>query len=319
MHKHKASSKQPSVTCRHIRARRHSCRAMVQHFTPDVHLHAGEHAVHAKLGVQHVEDAMHSFVRPAMPQQHQAFFASLPFVVVAARDTSGHPWASLLVRRGAGSLIDVRDSRTLRVTAHALAGDPLEAALQKGADVGLLGIELHSRRRNRANGHITRVDRDTSRVTFELAIEQSFGNCPQYISERCWRRAEQTTPPSPARISADLTPAQQRMIARADTCFLASGYRGDGTAGSYGMDASHRGGAAGFVRVDSATRLSLPVRCWARLRSSVEPRWYGGCCAHLTRCRLCWCLIRLERSHSAKCCSSHETLYSMVWQWITFV
>ncbi len=46
-----------------------------------------------------------------------------------------------------------------------------------GKGVGLLGLEMHTRRRNRANGIIT-----TAGEGFvQIHILESFGNCPKYI------------------------------------------------------------------------------------------------------------------------------------------
>ena len=47
--------------------------------------------------------------------------------------------------------------------------------------VGILGIDFSTRRRNRANGRI--VSRDANGYPV-LPIDQSFGNCPQYIQLR---------------------------------------------------------------------------------------------------------------------------------------
>ncbi len=55
-----------------------------------------------------------------------------------------------------------------------------------------------------------------------------------------------------------LTPSQRQWIAAADTFFIASGYRAQGESATFGMDASHRGGDRGFVRVVSATRIEFP-------------------------------------------------------------
>ena len=64
--------------------------------------------------------------------------------------------------------------------------------------------------------------------------------------------------PGRARRSRALTAAQRAWIAAADTFFIASGHRGDGEAAAFGMDASHRGGEAGFVTVEGPARLSFP-------------------------------------------------------------
>jgi ferredoxin-NADP reductase len=50
----------------------------------------------------------------------------------------------------------------------------------------------------------------------------------------------------------------QRAVEGADTFFIATGHRGEGEAPAFGMDASHRGGAAGFVRVAGERSLLIP-------------------------------------------------------------
>ena len=92
-------------------------------------------------------------------------------------------------------------------------------------------------------------------VIFE--VEQAFGNCPQYIRERAWRRVENEPPGQPSKNNT-LTSAQEEWIASADTFFIASGYRAKGDSATFGMDASHRGGERGFVRVAGKTRLEFP-------------------------------------------------------------
>ena len=58
--------------------------------------------------------------------------------------------------------------------------DPLAAAMIPGNSLGLLGIEFPRRRRNRVN---VTVGEATS-VGTSLLVDQSFGNCPQYIQMR---------------------------------------------------------------------------------------------------------------------------------------
>src|SRR3546814_4895052 len=72
------------------------------------------------------------------------------------------------------------DLHTLVISARPAAADPLSAHLAAGMPVGLLGIELATRRRNRMNGHVT----DVGDGAFSVQVDQSFGNCPQYIQVR---------------------------------------------------------------------------------------------------------------------------------------
>jgi uncharacterized protein len=211
--------------------------------------HAGERAVQERVGVE-IEDWARKVVRPYMPEQHRAFHTSLPFIVAAGRDASARPWATLLA--GPAGFATSPDPKTLVIDARPAPGDALAGALRKGDDVGLLGIEFATRRRNRMNG---RVAGDAA-GPIVCRVDQTFGNCPQYIHERGWRRVPSS--PGIATRASRLADRQRAWIASADTFFIASGYRGDGDDRAFGMDASHRGGSAGFVKVESDARLVFP-------------------------------------------------------------
>ncbi len=213
--------------------------------------HPGEREIQKRLGVSDIEDWARKVVRDYLPEGHRAFHTALPFLVIAARDAKERPWVTLLT--GPEGFITSPDPRSLVIEAKPARGDGLEAALVAGADIGILGIELATRRRNRVNGRIV-ADRSGA-LTF--GVDQAYGNCPQYIRERKWRRVEGEPAGRPAR-GTRLTASQRVWIASADTFFIASGYRAEGVSATFGMDASHRGGDRGFVRVASETRLEFP-------------------------------------------------------------
>jgi ferredoxin-NADP reductase/predicted pyridoxine 5'-phosphate oxidase superfamily flavin-nucleotide-binding protein len=215
--------------------------------------HEGEQRVQDRLGVREsIEPWAQQIVRPYLPDEHRLFHTSLPFLVAAARDADGRPWATLLT--GAPGFVRSPDAERLVIDARPVPGDALEGALEAGADLGLLGIDLETRRRNRVNGRIG--DDGSSALVFE--VDQSFGNCPQYIHERAWQRVPEPISRKSARRARRLSHAMRAWIGNADTFFIASGHRGDGDSAAFGMDASHRGGDAGFVRVESDTRLVFP-------------------------------------------------------------
>jgi len=213
--------------------------------------HPGERAVQRRLGVrERIEPFARQVVRPYMPEEHRLFYGRLPFLVAAARDAHGRPWATLLA--GAPGFVSSPTPTRLSVGAAPAPGDALHGALTPGADLGLLGIEFATRRRNRVNGRV--VDGEG---TLEFAVDQSFGNCPQYIPVRDWVPAPDANSPH-ARRSHRLSAEAQRWIAGADSFFIASGHRGDEDAAYFGMDASHRGGEPGFVQVDDERTLIFP-------------------------------------------------------------
>ena len=212
--------------------------------------HSGERAVQQRVGVSETMQWAQAAIRPFMPPQHRHFYAALPFMVAAARDERGRPWATVLT--GPDGFVTTPDDRTLHINAKPVPGDALTDLFERpGDDIGLLGIEFSTRRRNRVNGRI-----GGSAASGVVHVDQTFGNCPQYIREREWRRV--APEPGKTRRSATLTPKQQTWIRNADTLFFATGYRGEGDNPAFGMDASHRGGERGFVQVIDAQTIEVP-------------------------------------------------------------
>ena len=201
--------------------------------------HAGERAAQALAGAAPRSAA----IRDWMPDQHRGFFAALPFVLAATTDGGGWPVATMLA--GAPGFIDSPDATTLRIGAVPDRDDPAAAWFQAGAGIGLLGIDLATRRRNRANGVIEAA---TDRALV-VTVRESFGNCPQYIHIRDIGEAR-AMPLATERMQRLDGPARAAIVA-ADTLFVAS------TDGGAGVDISHRGGRPGFVRVDGDT-LTVP-------------------------------------------------------------
>ena len=187
-------------------------------------------------------------IRDFMLDPHRAFFESLSYIFAAVRDSYGAPLATLLT--GAAGFITTPDARRLQIAARPSIGDPAAPGFVPGAGIGLLGIDLSNRRRNRANGVIS----TSSDAALEIALAQSYGNCAKYIQIR--RAAARTRNAQPAETFAGLRADVAQLIVASDTFFVATQGRSDGmTVG--GMDISHRGGRPGFVRV-TGKRLSIP-------------------------------------------------------------
>jgi predicted pyridoxine 5'-phosphate oxidase superfamily flavin-nucleotide-binding protein len=200
--------------------------------------HPGELEAQARAG----GGAAGGGIRNFMVEQHRTFFESLPFVVVATVD-DGWPAAALLA--GKPGFIAAPDPHTLRIATD----DPAQRTYVPGAPAGILGIDLATRRRNRANGIIASAEPGI----LVLDIRQSFGNCPQYIHMRDIQPAPRT--PGPVRSLPRLDADGRAAISAADTFFVASAARIGEPEG--GVDVSHRGGPRGFVRVEGQT-LTIP-------------------------------------------------------------
>ena len=210
--------------------------------------HAGEKQLQAHVGVaERMEAFGRKVIRSEMPDQHRTFYQQLPFMLYAAVDADGHPWASVL--EGQPGFAHSPEPGLLQFRSLPAFDDP--AQLSEGSAIGLLGIELHTRRRNRINGHVSAMTMDG----FAVTVDQSFGNCPQYIQLRQFRSVPLTDPATrAAQHFGELDDATKAMIAEADTFFVASYVDVDG---ERSVDVSHRGGQAGFVQVEG-NRLTIP-------------------------------------------------------------
>lgn len=213
--------------------------------------HEGEKRIQATVGVtERMESIGKRVIRDYMPDQHREFFPQVPFVVTGTVDRAGDAWATLLV--GKPGFLGATDARTLEILARPDRGDPAGDGMRAGQPIGLLGIELHTRRRNRLNGVLSAIADG-----FELTVDQSFGNCPQYIQLRDYSFAREPAKPfvGPIHETAELDDAARALIAASDTFFVASyADREDRRQ----VDVSHRGGKTGFVRIADDGTLTIP-------------------------------------------------------------
>jgi predicted pyridoxine 5'-phosphate oxidase superfamily flavin-nucleotide-binding protein len=217
--------------------------------------HAGEQTIQSLAGVRdRMERKGRAVIRDYMPEQHQAFFAALPFMVLGLADQNGHPWATTL--SGPPGFMHSVDESLLAIKAWPDPGDPLHSCIRDGASIGGLGIELSTRRRNRING---RIENCAISEGFSIRVQQSFGNCPKYIQARNERSQPRSRPAPESRMASHLGDSEVGFIAEADTFFIASrSAQLDQDDSSQGLDVSHRGGLPGFVQVVSRTELCFP-------------------------------------------------------------
>ncbi|WP_246541923.1 pyridoxamine 5'-phosphate oxidase family protein [Collimonas antrihumi] len=232
----------------------------------DTAFHSGERAVQQRVGVLEKMAARSHVIRSFMPDQHREFFQQLPFLIVGSIDRQQQPWASIVI--GAPGFVTSPDPEHLEIRTQVLPADPLQLNLADNATVGLLGIEPHTRRRNRMNGKVEKLNP----AGWTVKVDQSFGNCPKYIQARqpgFIENANAAAPVVPATYRAQqLDTAMQALIAAADTFFIATAYLGKSADESatasgvaerqQGVDVSHRGGKPGFVRIDDARTLTVP-------------------------------------------------------------
>ena len=206
--------------------------------------HEGELAVQLRAGVGEVSGRG---IRSQIPDGLAGFLSERRLVVFSSVDPEGRVWASLLIAQP--GFLRVLNQFTLETDAANLDEDPLLLNLKQNTDVGMVIIDLATRRRVRINGEAEVLPNDGLRIQ----ARQVYGNCQQYIQLRVAEETQQSKRTSRL-ISREsqLTPAQSQWIARADTLFIATAHP------EHGADASHRGGRPGFVRVDGNSSLTIP-------------------------------------------------------------
>jgi len=216
--------------------------------------HEGELTIQRSVGVAERMDAQGRIrLRKFLLEQHREFFPLLPFIVLGAVDPDGEVWATL--RAGPPGFLTSPDPKILSFRLKRDVDDPADIGMNDGNSVGVLGIDLSTRRRNRLNGIVRRSDAES----FSLEVIQSFGNCPRYIQRRnpvLTRDIDARGKFPPEILSSLITGRAREVITQADTFFVASYI--DAKDGSRQVDVSHRGGKPGFVRLDEDGTFTIP-------------------------------------------------------------
>ncbi|MDQ0995514.1 ferredoxin-NADP reductase/predicted pyridoxine 5'-phosphate oxidase superfamily flavin-nucleotide-binding protein [Phyllobacterium ifriqiyense] len=214
--------------------------------------HEGEKKLQNAVGVlDKMEDIGRRFIRDRLIEQHRNFYPQLPFVVVGAVDGNGDPWATFLA--GKPGFMSATNEHSLKIAALRDPGDPAVFGMNEGDSIGILGIELHTRRRNRLNGIVA----NCTDAQIDLQVVHSFGNCPRYIQYRDYEFVRDpavefhTTP----EVLGGLDEEARDLILKADTFFVASYAQVEG---NRQVDVSHRGGKPGFVRIGPDGLLTIP-------------------------------------------------------------
>ncbi|MGE0844332.1 pyridoxamine 5'-phosphate oxidase family protein [Pseudonocardia sp.] len=207
--------------------------------------HEGELAVQQRAGVRAEAGRLLGMLDPTVLNAGiQRFLAAQTFAAFAARDADHRLWVTGLA--GPAGFVEVAGLTTLQVHAAPDLAGPL-GELAPGQPFGMIAIDLLRRRRLRLNGDVTAVDG----AGLTLEVDQAYGNCPQYIQQRALApRAHPAT--DTGRRDTVLDDADVALVRRSDTLFLGT------THPERGNDASHRGGPAGFVRVEDETHLWWP-------------------------------------------------------------
>jgi len=244
--------------------------------------HEGELEVQDRAGVLEQSQRIgNMMIKDHMPDQHRNFFSQLPMVFIGAADKQNDVWASVLF--GEPGFIHSPDESQLIINQQLNQLEPLANQLQLGDDIGLLGLELETRRRNRSN-MILAENNDQQMV---LSVKQCFGNCPKYIQRRERIKVEHTEAPESIKFT-NINSELREFITQADSFYIASRSATNNsnddnidvnndnstpedniddstdnnikqrTPNNSGVDVSHRGGIPGFIKFNDAGELLIP-------------------------------------------------------------
>lgn len=185
-------------------------------------------------------------IKGALPFIAQQFMA-----VISSIDENNHIWTSVLF--GEPGFIQAPDDQHIVLNSQQIIQqptDPLWQNIKHNTQVGVLIIELNTRRRLRVNGNITQVDKEL----FEITVAQAYPNCPKYIQRRQPTLSKdllaQNT--SSSKLGQELTTEQIELISQSDSFFVGSGVT------NHHNDASYRGGQPGFIKINGHNQLVIP-------------------------------------------------------------
>jgi predicted pyridoxine 5'-phosphate oxidase superfamily flavin-nucleotide-binding protein len=211
--------------------------------------HRGERAIQQRAGETAQADRNVSVLTDTVIGGARPFIGKQSMAVVASMDAKDGVWASVLFGQPGFAHTETGKSVALAVPAQQRdATDPFWTNIDANASIGMLFIELGSRRRYRVNGKL--ASNDASGI--EVEVIEAYPNCPKYIQRRNLRAVGETGLPATAAQGSLVEGDVAAIVRQADTLFVASCHP------EFGADVSHRGGAAGFITILDAHTLRIP-------------------------------------------------------------
>lgn len=212
--------------------------------------HEGELAVQERAGAREIAHRTGAIVSSRIVPGALPFLAAQRLLAVSITGDDGHLWTSVWF--GEPGFVHSADGRRVSIRPSLMTAspdDPARGRLTLGRDVGFLAIELASRRRLRINGTIDGLSADE----ISVRVRESLPNCPKYIQRRHARDVS-ASPRRRRRGEWGRTVDEERraLLSAVDTAFVGSLHP------ARGVDASHRGGAPGFIEVVDPAVLRVP-------------------------------------------------------------
>lgn len=219
-------------------------------FTLSQPFHEGELAIQERAGERDIARRNSVGISSRIVAGALSFLARQRLLALTVAAEDGQLWTSVWC--GEPGFVTSADGQRVTIRPGLMTtspDDPVRRRLAVGRDVGVLAIELASRRRLRINGTIEALLTDEIRIV----VRESVPNCPKYIQRR--QPFDASTPEagkSPTESGRKVDDRRRELVEHSDTAFVGSLHP------AHGVDASHRGGAPGFIRVVDTTTLRVP-------------------------------------------------------------
>jgi hypothetical protein len=212
--------------------------------------HPGEIAVQERTGERELAERRGGMIGGRLAAGARAFLADQGLVAVGALGPDGGLVASLWCGDPGLLRSDEAGGRIEVITAldRTLGVDPVRPLLRANAPLGMLVIDLESRRRLRINGTIDHI----GPTGLALGVGEVFGNCLKYIQRRRCSEEVAAQPPLTVEHGTAMDAARRAFVGRTDTAFVASLHA------RRGLDISHRGGHPGFIQMVDSRELRVP-------------------------------------------------------------
>jgi len=213
--------------------------------------HSGEIEAQARAGEARSAQRNSAALGGNIPGGALQFVRQQQIAVLAREGPDGHLWCS--VAFGPKEFLESSDDGKQLTVKTCLSSrtneDPVWQTFEPGEQVGVLLIELATRRRLKVNGVATLTD-----TKLIVAVTESFPLCPKYIQRRAVRFDGSTAagPNVTTGFGQQLGAEQRQTISSADTFFVASTHE------ERGPDASHRGGLPGFIEFLPDNSIRIP-------------------------------------------------------------
>jgi len=210
--------------------------------------HQGEVFVQERVGEEDLAAKNSRIIKDYIPPNAIDFVNHQLMLIVASLDDHQNIWTSILI--GKSGFVTVVDEKTIKINLTELVSDSQDSFwgnVRAKTDIGILFIDLFTRRRLKVNGRASWSESDLI-----ISVDTAYPNCPRFIQKREIEVAEHEDEIIPPKKGSSLTGELINWIQKSDTLFVGSANERNE------MDVNHRGGNPGFIQILDDNTLKIP-------------------------------------------------------------